>query len=213
MSNNKNSFFNIILMITIVFCLSGTSAGQVDEERSIGGEEHDLNVYGVQIGMDVPTALKAVFVNAERKPGEEKPDALRREGPDKKDIRVLYNDLPKGQLQIVFAEGKFVKEIILTYEGHKKIFDLRLPSSGDINVAATGERFDDRYTIGFLDSKKQQKLWWRDVKTADDYRIRLAFLSESILKDGNTWWQKIIQKAVTLRPGDEKKFLKAMKSR
>ena len=75
------------------------------EVKSIGGKEHDDNILGVKIGMTVPQALEAVFVNANRKPAQEKPDVMRQEGSDKKDIRVLYNDLKIGKLQIVFAQG------------------------------------------------------------------------------------------------------------
>src|SRR3954471_22967838 len=74
--------------------------------------EHDAEILGVRVGMDVPTALQAVFVNAKRKPGEERPDAKRNEG---KDVRVLYKKLPQGELQILFAEGKWVKEVVLNY--------------------------------------------------------------------------------------------------
>jgi len=178
--------------------------------QSIGGREHDTNVLGVTIGMDVPTALKTVFVNADRKPGQEKPDAKRNEGKDGKDIRVLYKSLPEGELQIVFAEGKFVKEIVLIYRDVKRVTDLRLPNSSDIGEAQSGERFDDRYIIGFLNSKKQEKLWWRDEKTDKGYQVRLTFMSGNALKDPTGWWQTIVQKAITVKPGDEEKFTRAM---
>lgn len=193
----------LLLVVVLVFSLAGAA-------QSIGGPEHNAEIYGVKIGMDVPSALEAVFRNAEREPGQEKPDALRREGKNNEDIRVVYNDLPAGELQIVFAKGKIVREIVLAYRIQPKLDDLRLPYSGDIGVAMSGQRFDDRYTIGFLDSKKQQKLWWRDESTDGDYMIRVSFASESILRDGNNWWQTIILKAVSVRPGDEEKFLEAI---
>jgi hypothetical protein len=211
-----------ILLLVTMLLLGGTaniSAQDKKEDKkdksfkSIGGEEHDSSIYGVKLGMDVPTALQTVFVNAKRQPGQEKPDAMKKEGKKKKDIRVLYKDLPKGQLQIVFADGKYVQEMILIYAERKNLDSLRLASSSDIGVALSGQRFDDRYTIGFVDNKKQQKLWWRDEKTADDYQARVSFMSGNILKDGSLWWQTIIQKAVFVKPGDEKNFLEAMNNK
>jgi hypothetical protein len=179
------------------------------QTESIGGKEHDLNIYGVTLGMDVPTALQTVFVNANRKPGEERPDAKRNEG---KDIRVVYKSLPAGELQILFAEGKFVKEIILHYAKVQRVADLRLPNSSNIGEATSGERFDDRYTIGFVDNKKQEKLWWRDEKDEKGYQVRLTFLSGNLTKDTTMWWQTIVQKAISIKPGDEEKFLKTFKN-
>jgi hypothetical protein len=101
-----------LLLLAFSTLAVATSASQT---KSIGGKEHDDNILGVKIGMTVPEALQIVFVNANRKPGQEKPDVMRQEGPDKKDIRVLYNDLKVGKLQIVFANGKWVREIILDY--------------------------------------------------------------------------------------------------
>lgn len=175
---------------------------------SIGGAEHGMNVYGVKIGMDIPTALEAVFRNANRKAGQEKPDAMRKEGKNDQDIRVLYNELPAGQLQILFAGGKVVSEIVLTYASRPTIEDLRLASSSDIGVASSGERYDDRYTIGFVDNKKQEKLWWRD-ESEGDFKVRLSFRSGNVLRDGQLWWQTLSQKAITIVPGDEKKFRKS----
>ncbi len=203
----------IITVITIILSLSILTFSQgekADEKTSIGGKEHDMNIYGVKVGMDVPTALKTVFINAKRKPGQEKPDALRKEGKNNEDIRVLYRGLPKGELQIVFDKGKFVKEVVLSYTEKPNIQTLRLPSSSDIGVASSGERFDDRYTIGFVDNTKREKLWWRDVETDGEYQVRLSFLSGNANKDGQLWWQTIFQKAVTVKPGDIKKFRKAM---
>ncbi len=208
----------VVFAVSAAFFLTiGTVAQEkVDQEKtpkavaSIGGAEHDMTIYGVKIGMDVPTALESVFVNAARQPGQEKPDAQKREGKNEEDIRVLYKDLPLGTLQVVFAKGKFVKEIVLTYKNRMSITDLRLASSSDINLASTGERFDDRYTIGFSDSKKQEKLWWRDENSGAGYDTRISFLSGHILRDGQLWWQTITTKAITIKPGDEKKFNKAL---
>jgi hypothetical protein len=208
-----------ILLLATVFLVAGiTNVSAQDKKenkenksfKSIGGEEHDSNIYGVEIGMDIPTALQAVFINAKRQPGQEKPDAMQKEGKDNKDIRVLYKDLPKGVMQIVFAEGKYVREIAITYHEKLNIDDLRLASSSDIGTASSGQRFDDRYTIGFVDNKKQEKLWWRFEKTDGDYEIKVSFLSGNILKDSTLWWQTVVQKAISVKSGDEKKFIKSM---
>ena len=120
---------------------------KVETVKSIGGKEHDANILGVTIGMDVPTTLQTVFVNANRKPGQEKPDAKKNEGKDNKDIRVLYKDLPEGELQILFADGKFVKGIVLTYANPPLIDDLRLPftsSLGNSTSLITTQSSDPR---------------------------------------------------------------------
>ena len=179
-------------------------------ETSIGGKEHDAEIVGVKIGMDVPTALQAVFVNANRKPGEEKPDAQRKEGKDGKDIRVLYKNLPQGDLQIVFAYGKVVKEVLLNYAKPPNIADLRLPFTGDIRIAIDGDRFDDRYSVGFTDSQKLQRIWWRDEKTTAGYSIRVQFFSPNKIKDaGAKFVVTTVQKLLIVTPGDQAKFAKA----
>jgi len=173
---------------------------------SIGGKEHDAEILGVKIGMDVPTALQAVFVNANRQAGQEKPDAQRKEGKDGKDIRVLYKNLPQGDLQIVFADSKVVKEIVLTYALEQRTENLRLPSNGGVGAASSGERFDDRYTIGFTDNKKQERLWWRDEKTEKGFRQRIAFTSGNLSKSGSIGQDSIVYKTISVTPGDENKF-------
>lgn len=195
----------IILSLAVCLLSLHNAFGQYD---SIGGKEHDLNIYGVMIGMDVPTALQTVFMNANRKPGQEKPDAKKNEG---KDIRVVYKDLPDGELQVLFADGKVVKEIVLRYAKTQRVSDLRLPNSSGIGEVTSGERFDDRYTIGFVDNKKQEKLWWRDEKVDNSYNVRLTFLSGNLTKDTTMWWQTIVQKAISIKPGDEDRFVKAYK--
>ncbi|MEZ5306642.1 MAG: hypothetical protein R2684_05775 [Pyrinomonadaceae bacterium] len=202
----------LILLLIALFSVAAfgqdENAKKDEKETSIGGAQHSSDIYGVKIGMTVPEALEAVFVNAERKPGEEKPDAQRREGKNNADIRVVYNSLPLGELQIVFEGGKIVREVALFYKSRPSIESLRLASSSDIGVAATGERFDDRYSIGFVDRKKQEKLWWRDEKSGD-YEIRVSFISGNSLKDGQLWWQTIAVKALGVKPGKEKQFRKA----
>lgn len=200
-------FKNILLAI---FCFSLMIISVFAQTESIGGKEHEMNIYGVTIGMDVPSALQAVFTNANRQPGQERPDGKRNEGKDNKDVRVVYKNLPLGELQIVFAQGKFVKEMILRYAETKRVADLRLPNSSNIGEVTSGERFDDRYTIGFVDNKKQEKLWWRDEKSEKGYQTRLTFLSGNLTKDTTMWWQTIVQKTITVKKDDEEKFLKAM---
>lgn len=176
---------------------------------SIGGREHDAEILGVKIGMDVPTALQAVFVNTSRKAGQEKPDAQRKEGKDGRDIRVLYKNLPQGDLQIVFADGKAVKEVVLKYALEQRTENLRLPANGGSGVAMSGERFDDRYTIGFTDNKKQERLWWRDEKTEKGFRQRIAFTSGNLTKSGSIGQDSIVYKTISVMPGDEAKFADA----
>lgn len=235
-----------------------------DTYRSIGGREHDSDVYGVRIGMSVPAALEAVFVNAERKPGQEKPDALRREGERKKDIRVLYKDLPKGELQIVFAGGEIVSEIVLLYRQPPLLDDLRLPYTSTIgdSVSAVsaptqsgveppgvidgtsierfgaermdrvsrskaqragnidrsrsglidGTRYDDRYSIGFTDNLKQQRIWWRDEKTGGGFKIRILFIGKKLTEPGARFVGLIVQKSITIAPPDREKFRKALEN-
>ncbi len=197
-------------LLFLVLLMLSASAQKVVE--SIGGKEHEMNIYGVTLGMDVPTALQTVFINANRKVGEERPDSKRNEGKDKKDVRVLYKSLPEGELQILFADGKYVKEVILLYAKVQRVADLRLPNSSNIGEVTSGERFDDRYTIGFVDNKKQEKLWWRDEKTDKGYQVRLTFLSGNLTKDTTMWWQTIVQKALSVKPEDAEKFLKAMQN-
>ena len=200
---------NILLGLVFLMLLISSVSAQKETE-SIGGKEHEMKIYGVTIGMDVPTALQTVFTNGSRQPGQERPDAKRNEGKDNKDIRVLYKNLPLGELQIVFAEGKYVKEIILRYAQIQRVSELRLPNSSNIGEVTSGERFDDRYTIGFVDNKKQEKLWWRDEKTDKGFQVRLAFLSGNLTKDTTQWWQTIVQKTITVKPEDSEKFMKAM---
>jgi hypothetical protein len=179
------------------------------DTRSLGGKEHNAEIVGVKIGMDVPTALEAVFINANRKPGQEKPDAKRNEGKNNKDVRVLYKNLPQGELSIVFAEGKVVKEVTLKYAEVQRVENLRLPPSGGIGVALSGERFDDRYTIGFTDTKKQERIWWRDEKTNDGYQVRVSFVSANITKNIATAEQTIVAKTLAVAPEDSNKFAQA----
>jgi hypothetical protein len=180
-----------------------------EQPKSIGGKEHNDDVLGVRIGMDVPTALETVFRNGNRQPGQEKPDAKRNEGEGKKDVRVLYKNLKVGNLQIVFANGQWVKEILLEYAGPIPVDTLRLPYSSNIGEAMGGQRYDDRYTVGFLDSSKLEKFWWRDENTAFGYRVRIGFISGKLTASGSQAVTSITRKVITVTPGDEAKFLRA----
>jgi hypothetical protein len=182
-----------------------------EPEKSIGGKEHEDNILGVRIGMDVPTALEAVFRNANRSPGQEKPDAKRNEGQDKKDVRVLYKGLKAGNLEIVFADGQWVREIFLAYAGPIPVDSLRLPYSSDIGEAMRGDRYDDRYTVGYLDRNKLEKFWWRDENTPQGYRVRVGFISGKLTVGGAQGITTITRKIVSVTPGDEAKFTQAMR--
>jgi hypothetical protein len=181
-------------------------------EKSIGGSQHEDNILGVRIGMDVPTALKTVFENSRRKPGQEKPDVKRNEGKDNKDIRVLYKGLKEGELQIVFAGGKWVKEILLVYAGPRPIDALRLPYSSNIGAAMGGQRYDDRYTVGYTDTTKLEQFWWRDENMPDGYRVRVGFISGKRTVGGAQGITTIVRKLISITPGDEEKFLNAMET-
>jgi hypothetical protein len=201
-------------MASLRFCaslalltLSAQFVSPQTQEKSIGGKEHEDNILGVRIGMDVPTALENVFRNANRQPGQEKPDAKRNEGKDKKDVRVLYKNLKVGSLEIVFANGQWVKEISLVYAGPIPIDNLRLPYSSDLQVAIGGQRYDDRYTVGYTDTNKLEKFWWRDENTPEGYRVRVAFVSGKLTVGGAQSTTSIIRKIVSVTPGDEPKFL------
>jgi hypothetical protein len=184
------------------------------EVKSIGGKEHDDNILGVKIGMTVPQALEAVFVNANRKPGQEKPDVMRQEGSDKKDIRVLYNDLKIGKLQIVFAQGKWVKEILLDYSVRPLYDELRLVPSGNIGEAMGGQRYDDRYAVAFTEESaaKRQRIWHREEKLPNGVRERIEFISGKKPDDATIEGKQIVRKVISVLPVDEEKFLNLMAS-
>lgn len=201
--------FNLALATLMVTLIITSSAGQ-QPEKSIGGPEHEDNVFGVKIGMDVPTALKTIFENSARKPGQEKPDAKRTEGKDNKDVRVLYKGLKEGEVQIVFADGQHVKEVTLVYSGPIPVDSLRLPPSSGIGAAMGGQRYDDRYTVGYTATNKLEQFWWRDENQPGGYRVRVGFISG---KRGSAQGvTAIARKIISVTPGDEEKFLEAMKA-
>jgi hypothetical protein len=208
---------DLLHRFTALACLcvaiSVSAVGQ--EVKSIGGKEHDDNILGVKIGMTVQEALEAVFVNANRKPGQEKPDAMRQEGPDKKDVRVLYNDLKIGKLQIVFAQGKWVKEIVLDYSTRPLYDELRLAPTGNIGEAMGGQRYDDRYSVAYTEESaaKRQRIWYREDKLPIGVRERIEFISGKKPDDGTIEGKQIVRKVISLSPADEEKFLSVMAGR
>ena len=154
--------------------------------------------------------MRTVFENSGRKQGQEKPDAKRNEGKDNKDIRVLYKGLKVGEVQIVFTGGKWVKEILLVYAGPVPVDSLRLPYSSSIGAAMGGQRYDDRYTVGYTDASKLEQFWWRDENMPDGYRVRVGFISGKRTVGGAQGITTIARKLISVTPGDEDKFLKAM---
>lgn len=199
----------LVLVAIMLLQISSASAWQ-QPEKSIGGPQHEDNVFGVKIGMDVPTALRTIFENSGRKPGQEKPDAKRTEGKDNKDVRVLYKGMKEGEVQIVFADGKHVKEVTLVYGGPIPVDSLRLPPSSGIGAAMGGQRYDDRYTVGYTATNKLEQFWWRDENQPGGYRVRVGFISG---KRGSAQGvTAIARKIISVTPGDEEKFLKAMEA-
>ena len=204
-------------LLALCLALAAPAAAQTQPPAP---SEHDAEILGVRVGMDVPTALEAVFVNAKRKPGEERPDAKRTEG---KDVRVLYKKLPAGELQIIFAEGKWVKEVILSYSAPPSYEDLRLAPTGSMGGAGTGDAaegrlvmgksYDDRYQIGYTSDRKLERFWWRDEAASDGYRVRVGFVSGRLAGNGQLAGKTLARKTVGVTPGDEEKFQRAMAAR
>jgi hypothetical protein len=208
----------LALCVAVAAC-AATAVAQ--EGQPAAATEHDAEILGVRIGMDVPSALEAVFLNAKRKPGEERPDAKRAEG---RDVRVVYKKLPQGELQIVFAEGKWVKEVVLTYAAKPSYEELRLAPTGSIGGAGTsdtadgrlvmGKKYDDRYQIGYTSDRKLERFWWRDEPAAaGDYRVRVGFVSERLAGGGQLGGKTVGRKIVGVAAGDEEKFARAMAAR
>jgi hypothetical protein len=210
-TNRSTSFASRALSLAVVAglaLLALDASARSANSQSIGGPQHADHILGVQIGMDVPTALKTIFENSGRKAGQEKPDAKRNEGNDNQDIRVLYKGLKEGEAQIVFAGGKWVKEILLVYAGPIPVDSLRLPPSSSIGAAMGGQRYDDRYTVGFTATNKLEQFWWRDENMPRGYRMRIGFISGK--RGGTQGVTTIVRKVLSVTPGDEAKFLAAM---
>jgi hypothetical protein len=98
--------------------------------------------------------------------------------------------------------------MVLTYPSPRRVDELRLPLSSDINAAMGGQRYDDRYTVGFTDAKKLEQYWWRDENSAAGYHVRIGFISAKLGTGSSE--VSIARKIISVTPGDEEKFLKAM---
>ncbi len=200
----NNSRLRVGILLPAALCAS--LAASVRARAQDAGSPHDPAIYGVRIGMDVPTALQAVFVSAKRQSGQEKPDGLRNEGKEK---RVLYK-LKEGNLQIVFGDGQWVREIQMEYAKPLLQDDLKLlDTSGTFGNAGGETRHDDRYSVGFTGDDKKERYWWRDEKTDAGYRIRIGFVSAKLIKGGLSS-KEIVRKIITVLPEDKDKFNKAV---
>ena len=188
------------LMTAALLLCHPCAAARVAQEP---GTPHETGVYGVRLGMDVPTALQAVWQNARgSEPGKERPDAKKNEG---KDVRVLYK-LKDGNLQIVFADSKWVREIQMEYAKPLLQDDLKLlDSTGTHNNTEGGSNRDDRYSVGFTSDDKKERFWWRDEQTPAGYRVRVGFVSGKLTKGGMAG-KEIVRKVVTVVPEDKGKF-------
>lgn len=181
---------------------------------------HEDQILGVRPGMSVPEALKAVYEHTVTQPAPQKPDGLQKEGKDKKDIRVVYKNLKEGELQIVFADGNngFVREVTLTYAKQPTVSDLRLPQTGSIAASGnvldsslnSGERYDNRYSIGFTDNRKTERFWWRDERGKEGYSVRVGFVSGKLNSGGAMADSVIVRKVLMVKPGEEAKFWRAV---
>jgi len=194
----------VALIACALVCVAHVAA---NAQAQAIGSPHDAGVYGVRLGMDVPTALQAVWEHGRAsEPGKEKPDAKKTEG---KDVRVLYK-LKDGNLQLVFAEGKWVKEIQIEYAKPLLQDDLKLlDSTGTYNNTEGGTNRDDRYSVGFTGDDKKERYWWRDEPTPAGYRVRIGFVSAKLTKGGMAG-KEIVRKVVTVVPEDKDKFEKAV---
>lgn len=213
----------VLPTLAALFALSFTAAAHA-QQRPAG--EHDAAILGVRVGMTVPEALQSVYEHTATNPAPQKPDALREEGKEKKDIRVVYKSLKEGELQIVFAGGRngFVREITLNYSKQPTMDDLNLQPTGSITAVAdrggeaygdalnAGKKYDDRYSIGFTDDRKTERYWWRDEHAAAGYEVRVGFVSDKLTGkgEGAMAGKVIARKVIMVKPGDEEKFWKAV---
>ena len=216
----------VVLSLAALFAVSLAAAPSA-QQKAVG--EHDTSVVGVRVGMTVPEALQAVYEHTATTPAPQKPDALREEGKDKKDIRIVYKSLKEGELQIVFAGGRngFVREVTLNYSKQPTMDDLNLQPTGSITAVAdrggeaygdslnAGKKYDDRYSIGFTDDRKTERYWWRDERAAAGYEVRVGFVSDKLTgKGAGAMAGKVIaRKIVMVKPGDEDKFWKSVSSK
>jgi hypothetical protein len=210
----------VLPALAALFALSLVAATHAQQKPA---SEHDAEILGVRVGMTVPEALQAVYEHTATTPPPQKPDALREEGKDKKDVRVVYKSLKEGELQIVFAGGRngFVREVSLNYSKQLSMSDLYLPSttsienSGDVlnSQLNSGVKIDDRYAVGFTDDRKTARFWWRDERTPAGYEVRVGFISGKISASGALADRMIVRKDVMVKPGDDEKFWKAVSSK
>ncbi|HYH86704.1 MAG TPA: hypothetical protein VEX60_14730 [Pyrinomonadaceae bacterium] len=215
------ALFAVALYAPVAFAQEKTQDAPQAKPQTGALGEHKDQILGVRIGMSVPEALKAVFEHTATSPAPQKPDALKEEGKDKKDIRIAYKNLNEGELQIVFAGGKqgLVREITLVYAKQPTMSDLKLPPTGSINVRTTrndfldnvineGQVYDTRYSVGFTDDQKTERYWWRDERTPGGYEVRIGFISKKIKakNSGQVDDRILARKVIMVKPGDEKKF-------
>jgi hypothetical protein len=199
----------------------------VDQDKSQAGtaNEHQDQILGVRVGMSVPEALKAVYEHTTTVPAPQKPDALKQEGKDQKDIQVVYKHLDEGELQILFAGGKsgYVRAVTLSYAKQPAMSDLHLPPTGSIKVMTVrsdslsdvlndGQIYDTRYSVGFVDDRKQERYWWRDESAVAGYTVRVGFISKKVVgaRQDPIEQRIIARKIVMVKPGDEDKFEKTV---
>lgn len=202
----------------------GGAAAQAGQQEGAHAE-HGEHILGVRVGMSVPEALKAVFENTATDPAPPRPDALKDEGKDKKDVRVVYKNLKEGELHIVFAGGRggFVREVTLAYAKQPTMSDLKLPPTGSINATTIradvydsilnqGQQYDTRYSVGFTDDRKTERFWWREARTPAGYDVRVGFVSGKLTGSGSGAMSAklITRKVLMVKPGDESKFTKAV---
>jgi hypothetical protein len=146
-----------------------------------------------------------------RRAGQEKPDSMRQEGKDKR-IFAFSTTTSRLENSDTFAQGKWVKEILLDYSVPLLYDELRLAPSGNIGDALGGQRYDDRYTIVFTEepAAKRQRIWYREETLSQGFRERVQFISARKPDDGTVEGKQIVRKVIALVPADEDKFLSAM---
>lgn len=208
---------------TAVAAQDKTAGGAQAKPQATAQGEHDDEILGVRVGMSVSDALRAVYEHTATEHAPARPDALKEEGKDKKDIRVVYKNLKEGELQIVFAGGKtgLVREATLIYAKQPTMSDLHLPPTGSIDVMTVrndaldstlniGQVYDTRYSVGYTDDRKTERYWWRDERQAGGYEVRVGFISKKItgMGSGQVDDRILARKVVMVKPGDEQKFLK-----
>jgi hypothetical protein len=215
----------LLVALMVLAIISSVAGAQGRPQPAAAQSEHDDQILGVRIGMSVPEALKAVYEHTATNPAPQKPDALKEEGKDKQDVRVVYKSLKEGELEIVFAGGKtgFVRALTLRYTKQPTMSDLHLLPTGSIdvmtvrndayaNILNEGQRYDTRYSVGFTDDRKTERYWWRDERRPGSYEVRVGFISKKITGRGfgavDDW--TIARKVVLVKPGDEEKFWKTV---